>query len=82
MVRLWWVMGVWASVQEEEEDSDEECVPQCPVQPCQSERPALADKSPGTQEEDSDTAFVSPLDEVKAVHQPGITMSNLHEASR
>ncbi|XP_023686559.2 protein FAM13C [Paramormyrops kingsleyae] len=67
---------------EEEEDSDEECVSQSPVQPCSSERPAPADKSPGTQEEDSDTAFVSPLDEVKAVHQSGIIMSNLHEASR
>uniref|UniRef100_A0A8P4JYY5 FAM13A-like domain-containing protein n=1 Tax=Dicentrarchus labrax TaxID=13489 RepID=A0A8P4JYY5_DICLA len=32
---------------------------------------------------DSDPAFVSPLDEVKAVHQqPALTMANLHEASR
>lgn len=32
---------------------------------------------------DSDPAFVSPIDEVKAVHQqPALTTANLHEASR
>lgn len=32
---------------------------------------------------DSDPAFVSPLDEVKGVHQqPALTTANLHEASR
>lgn len=31
---------------------------------------------------DSDPAFVSPLDEVKAVRQSALNMSNLHFASR
>ncbi|XP_029104718.1 protein FAM13C [Scleropages formosus] len=63
---------------EEEEGSDEDCAEQYPAPPCR----ASADESPAAHEEDSDTAFVSPLDEVKAVKQPTLTMSNLHEASR
>ncbi|XP_036396997.1 protein FAM13C [Megalops cyprinoides] len=67
---------------EEEEDSDEDCVQLHPTPACRETRPASADESLCPQEEDSDTAFVSPLDEVKAVRQPAFTMSNLHEASR
>ncbi|KAJ8264404.1 hypothetical protein GJAV_G00148790 [Gymnothorax javanicus] len=67
---------------EEEEDSDEDCVQHRSALSCRSTSPASPDDSSCPQEEDSDTAFVSPLDEIKAVRQPAITMSNLHEASR
>ncbi|KAJ8365657.1 hypothetical protein SKAU_G00144880 [Synaphobranchus kaupii] len=67
---------------EEEDDSDEDCGPRRPALPCRAVSPADADEPPCPQGEDSDTAFVSPLDEVKAVRQPAITLSNLHEASR
>ncbi|XP_030631718.1 protein FAM13C [Chanos chanos] len=62
---------------EEEEGSDEDGVQHRPLPPCRAVRPASADE-----EGDSDPAFVSPLDEVKAVRQPVVNMSNLHEASR
>ncbi|TRY58161.1 hypothetical protein DNTS_014195 [Danionella cerebrum] len=62
---------------EEEEGSDDDSVRYTPP-PF-----SLSDKSGcGDEEGDSDTAFVSPLDEIKTMRQPAITMSNLHEASR
>ncbi|XP_029934299.1 protein FAM13C [Myripristis murdjan] len=67
---------------EEEEDSDEDCVARHrPVPPPRRvTRPAANEED---SDRDSDPAFVSPLDEVKAVRQqPAVTMSNLHEASR
>ncbi|KAI4894821.1 hypothetical protein NFI96_016838 [Prochilodus magdalenae] len=64
---------------EEEEGSDEDYVHQTPPVPRQP-TPESVDED--EDEEDSDPAFVSPLDEVKAVRQPAITMSNLHAASR
>ncbi|KAJ8396025.1 hypothetical protein AAFF_G00025570 [Aldrovandia affinis] len=67
---------------EEEEDSDEDCVQYRPALSCRAMCPLTAGEPASPPEEDSDTAFVSPLDEVKGVRQPAITMSNLHEASR
>ncbi|XP_064176083.1 protein FAM13C [Anguilla rostrata] len=67
---------------EEEDDSDEDCAQRRLALSCLATSPVAPDEPPCPQEEDSDTAFVSPLDEVKAVRQPAITMSNLHEASR
>ncbi|KAL4640106.1 protein FAM13C [Arapaima gigas] len=67
---------------EEEEGSDEDCTQQYPMPPCRAVCRTPEDESPGAHEEDSDTAFVSPLDEVKAVKQSTFTVSNLHEASR
>ncbi|XP_067101318.1 protein FAM13C [Osmerus mordax] len=64
---------------EEEEDSDEENVQHCPTPPCQRLQPLTTEEE---SDRESDTAFVSPLDEVKAVRLPAITMANLHEASR
>ncbi|XP_017338103.2 protein FAM13C [Ictalurus punctatus] len=62
---------------EEEEGSDEEY-----VQQSQPPRQATPESMEEDEEGDSDTAFVSPLDEVKAVRQPVLNMSNLHAASR
>lgn len=71
------------TIEEEEDGSDEDSmevtVEERPVSaPCRLERPVEEDS-----DRDSDPAFVSPLDEVKAVrHGPALHMSNLHEASR
>ncbi|XP_060794889.1 protein FAM13C [Neoarius graeffei] len=62
---------------EEEEGSDEEY-----VQQTQPPRQATPESMEEDEEGDSDTAFVSPLDEVKAVRHPALNMSNLHAASR
>ncbi|XP_031416714.1 protein FAM13C [Clupea harengus] len=65
---------------EEEEGSDEDCVTELPTEPYGPEGPVHTEE-----EGDSDPAFVSPMDEVKAVrHTPRapVTMANLHEASR
>lgn len=67
-------------MQEEEEGSDDECVTEELTEPC---RPAGS--MTNEDEGDSDPAFVSPMDEVKAVRhppRPPVTMANLHEASR
>ncbi|XP_071397011.1 protein FAM13A-like, partial [Centroberyx affinis] len=67
---------------EEEEGSDEDSpVYHRPVPPPRRvTRPAANEED---SDRDSDPAFVSPLDEVKAVRQqPAVTMANLHEASR
>ncbi|KAL7857584.1 hypothetical protein SRHO_G00164830 [Serrasalmus rhombeus] len=64
---------------EEEEGSDEDYAQQTPPVPRQP-TPESVDED--EEEGDSDPAFVSPLDEVKAVQKPAITMSNLHAASR
>lgn len=63
--------------QEEEEGSDDDSVRYTPPPMCLTDK-----RGCGEEEGDSDTAFVSPLDEIKTVRQPAITMSNLHEASR
>ena len=48
--------------------------------PCRATQPAAGEED---SDRDSDPAFVSPLDEVKAVQQqPPLTTANLHEASR
>ncbi|KAM4624543.1 protein FAM13C [Polymixia lowei] len=67
---------------EEEEGSDEDyTVYHRPVPPPRRVTRPLANEEDS--DRDSDPAFVSPLDEVKAVReQPAITMANLHEASR
>ncbi|KAG5262453.1 hypothetical protein AALO_G00275300 [Alosa alosa] len=65
---------------EEEEGSDEDCVTEEPSEPCRPAGPVSTEE-----EGDSDPAFVSPIDEVKAVRhtpRPPVTMANLHEASR
>ncbi|XP_039509273.1 protein FAM13C [Pimephales promelas] len=62
---------------EEEEGSDDDSVRYTPPPMCLTDK-----RGCGEEEGDSDTAFVSPLDEIKTVRQPAITMSNLHEASR
>ncbi|XP_036428112.1 protein FAM13C [Colossoma macropomum] len=64
---------------EEEEGSDEDYAQQTPPVPRQP-TPESVDED--EEEGDSDPAFVSPLDEVKAMQKPAITMSNLHAASR
>ncbi|XP_034050289.1 protein FAM13C isoform X2 [Thalassophryne amazonica] len=66
----------------EEDDSDEDsAVDERPAAP-----PSTATWPLATEEDsdrDSDHAFISPLDEVKAVRQrPALTTANLHEASR
>ncbi|XP_055085332.1 protein FAM13C [Periophthalmus magnuspinnatus] len=73
------------TIEEEEDGSDEDSmevsvsVEERPVSaPCRLGGPVEEDS-----DRDSDPAFVSPLDEVKAVrHGPALNMSNLHEASR
>ncbi|XP_057215375.1 protein FAM13C [Triplophysa rosa] len=62
---------------EEEEGSDEDSVRYTPPPVCFPEKTCR-----GGEEGDSDTAFVSPLDEIKTVRHSTVTMSNLHEASR
>ncbi|XP_047464983.1 protein FAM13C-like [Mugil cephalus] len=68
---------------EEEDGSDEESTPVdvLPVPPPHRvTRPGAGEED---SDRDSDTAFVSPIDEVKAVRQQAaITTANLHEASR
>ncbi|KAG9267297.1 protein FAM13C [Astyanax mexicanus] len=64
---------------EEEEGSDEDYVQNTPPPPRQPTPESMDEED---DEEDSDPAFVSPLDEVKAVRHPGLTMSNLHAASK
>ena len=72
--------------QEEEDGSDEDCVSSV----TEVERPVLpplrAARPPAGEEDsdrDSDPAFVSPIDEVRAVRQQAaVTTANLHEASR
>ncbi|XP_031600450.2 protein FAM13C-like [Oreochromis aureus] len=71
---------------EEEDGSDEDCVSSMAVDelpvppPRRSARPAAGEED---SDWDSDSAFVSPLDEVKAVRQQAaLTTANLHEASR
>lgn len=72
--------------QEEEDGSDEDCVSslavdELPVPP--PRRPAQPAAGEEDSDRDSDPAFVSPLDEVKAVRQQdALTTANLHEASR
>uniref|UniRef100_W5MHS0 Family with sequence similarity 13 member C n=1 Tax=Lepisosteus oculatus TaxID=7918 RepID=W5MHS0_LEPOC len=66
----------------EEEDSDDDNMPHSPAPPSRALCQISTDESLCPQDEDNETAFVSPLDEVKAVRQPAITMSNLHEASK
>lgn len=68
------VVNVW---QEEEEGSDEDSVRYTPPPVCFPDKTCC-----GGEEGDSDTAFVSPLDEIKTVRHSTVTMSNLHEASR
>ncbi|XP_023256800.1 protein FAM13A-like, partial [Seriola lalandi dorsalis] len=71
---------------EEEDGSDEDSgssrtVDELPVPPPpqRATRPAAGEED---SDRDSDPAFVSPLDEVKAVHQQAaVTTANLHEAS-
>uniref|UniRef100_A0AAX7SVN1 FAM13A-like domain-containing protein n=1 Tax=Astatotilapia calliptera TaxID=8154 RepID=A0AAX7SVN1_ASTCA len=71
---------------EEEDGSDEDCVSslavdELPVPP--PRRPAQPAAGEEDSDRDSDPAFVSPLDEVKAVRQQdALTTANLHEASR
>ncbi|MBN3302782.1 FA13C protein, partial [Amia calva] len=66
----------------EEEGSDEENMQHSPLPPSRAICQPATEESLCPQEEDSEPAFVSPLDEMKAVRQPVITMSNLHEASK
>ncbi|XP_025024720.1 protein FAM13C isoform X2 [Python bivittatus] len=62
---------------QEEEDSDEE--------PPQSSSTGSLHWPPeaqtGHSDEENEPAFVSPLDEKKAIRQPALSMSNLHEAT-
>lgn len=62
---------------EEEEGSDDDSVRYTPPPMCLTDK-----RGCGEEEGDSDTAFVSPLDEIKTVRHSAMTMSNLHEASR
>ncbi|CAJ1081333.1 protein FAM13C-like [Xyrichtys novacula] len=70
---------------EEDDGSDEDStssmtVLEPPVPPPRRTRPAAVEEE---SDRDSDPAFVSPIVEVKSVHQqPALTMANLHEASR
>ncbi|KAM3860036.1 protein FAM13C [Diretmus argenteus] len=67
---------------EEEEGSDEDStVHHRTTPPPDRVTPLVVNEEDSDQ--DSDPAFVSPLDEVKAVRQqPDVTVANLHEASR
>ncbi|XP_055032127.1 protein FAM13C isoform X1 [Misgurnus anguillicaudatus] len=62
---------------EEEEGSDDDSVRYTPPPIFLTDRTCC-----GGEDGDSDTAFVSPMDEIKTVRQSSVTMSNLHEASR
>ena len=91
--RCWWVKiklnygeKKVCFVFKEEEGSDEESlnstiVGELPVPPpCRATRPVAREED---SDRDSDPAFVSPIDEVKAVRQQAaLTTANLHEASR
>ncbi|XP_075934458.1 protein FAM13C-like [Anarhichas minor] len=67
---------------EEEDGSDEDSMSSTMVLEAPVPPPRRATR-PAAGEEDGDPAFVSPLDEVKAVHQQAaVTTANLHEASR
>lgn len=69
--------------QEEEDGSDEDSTPDAlpvPPPPHRVTRPTAGEED---SDRDSDPAFVSPIDEMKAVRQQAaITTANLHEASR
>ncbi|XP_033881981.3 protein FAM13C-like isoform X2 [Acipenser ruthenus] len=65
----------------EEEGSDEENMQHNPLPPSRIISQNSSDESLCPYEEDNEPAFVSPLDEMKAVRQNAVTMSNLHEAS-
>ncbi|XP_053269670.1 protein FAM13A [Pleuronectes platessa] len=71
---------------EEEDGSDEDSLSSVTVVERPVLRPLRAARPPAGEEDsdrDSDPAFVSPIDEVKAVRQQAaVTTSNLHEASR
>ncbi|KAM9336371.1 protein FAM13C-like [Symphorus nematophorus] len=71
---------------EEEDGSDEDSMSSTTVEEAPVPPPRRATRVAAGEEDsdrDSDPAFVSPLDEVKAVHQkPALTMANLHEATR
>ncbi|XP_014263797.1 protein FAM13C isoform X3 [Maylandia zebra] len=79
-------LGLPDNMKEEEDGSDEDCVSslavdELPVPP--PRRPAQPAAGEEDSDRDSDPAFVSPLDEVKAVRQQdALTTANLHEASR
>ncbi|XP_036937791.1 protein FAM13C-like [Acanthopagrus latus] len=71
---------------EEEDGSDEDSMGSTTVVETPVPPPRRATRAAAGEEDsdrDSDPAFVSPIDEVKAVHQqPALTTANLHEASR
>ncbi|KAI3364780.1 hypothetical protein L3Q82_000908 [Scortum barcoo] len=71
---------------EEEDGSDEDSTGSTTLHELPVPPPRRATRQAACEEDsdrDSDPAFVSPLDEVKSVHQqPALTTANLHEASR
>ncbi|KAM3592625.1 uncharacterized protein V6R79_022430 [Siganus canaliculatus] len=71
---------------EEEDGSDEDSMSSVTADALPVPPPHQAARAAAGEEDsdrDSDPAFVSPMDEVKAVHrQPAIVTANLHEASR
>ncbi|XP_043945933.1 protein FAM13A-like isoform X2 [Protopterus annectens] len=66
---------------EEEEGSDEEIMQGSPEMPSTACSAISFDDYLCTMQEDSEPAFVSPLEEKKDIKQPALSMSNLHEAS-
>ncbi|XP_039627449.1 protein FAM13C isoform X2 [Polypterus senegalus] len=65
----------------EEEGSDEDSSQQSPGPPSRIISQISTEESLCSQEDDNEPAFVSPLDEMKAVRQPAVPISHLHEAS-
>ncbi|XP_051779102.1 protein FAM13C isoform X3 [Erpetoichthys calabaricus] len=65
----------------EEEGSDEDSLQQSPEPPTRIISQISTEESLCSQEDDNEPAFVSPLDEMKAVRQPAVPISHLHEAS-
>ncbi|XP_029465622.1 protein FAM13C isoform X2 [Rhinatrema bivittatum] len=65
----------------EEEDSDEDSSQGCHQLSCRTASDITMDEHLSHSDQDNEPMFLSPLEETKAVKQPTLSMSNLHEAT-
>ncbi|XP_078499093.1 protein FAM13C [Lissotriton helveticus] len=65
----------------EEEDSDDDSSQTCPELSCGIVSEIRSDEHSCCSDEESEPMFISSMDERRAVKQPALSMSNLHEAT-
>ncbi|XP_030060690.1 protein FAM13C [Microcaecilia unicolor] len=65
----------------EEEDSDEDSSQGCHQLSCQMASDSTVDEHLSQSDQDNEPTVLSPLEEKKAVKQPALSLSNLHEAT-